>query len=48
MSPKDIAFPWYTEIAEEQHAPASIPMVELHFFDAERFWKRQTVYDDRE
>ena len=30
-SSKDIAFPWYTEMAEEQHPPASIRRVELHF-----------------
>ena len=34
-------------MAEEQLPPVSIPKVELHFCDDERFWKRQTVYDDR-
>ena len=34
-------------IAEEQHAPAFIRKVELHFFDGKKFWKRQTLYDDR-
>ena len=34
-------------MAEEQLQPVSIQKVELHFCDGERFWKRQTVYDDR-
>ena len=34
-------------MAEEQHVPASVRKVELHFIDGQRFWKRQTVSDIR-